>query len=297
MKFEISKIASYQGHKDSVYDIAEGILENQFFSASGDGYVVEWKDPTMGIPLVKVNNPIYAIEHLKEKNRLWVGENSQGIHLIDTLNKKEEGFYKLGKTSIFNIKTFENKTFIGDSFGYIHVFDLEKLAFVHRIKGSEKSARTLAFNEQTRELAVGFSDHKFRIYDVDTYQLRYTIDAHKNSIFTLVYYQNFLISSGRDAHIKLWDATLGYLPVIDIPAHNYAINHLTLIKNGTLLASCSMDKAIKIWNLENMELLKVIDKGKFASHGTSINKLWWDAKNNRLFSASDDRTISEWKLF
>ena len=297
MKFEISKIASFRGHKDSVYDIADGVSEGRFLSASGDGYVVEWENPEVGIPLVKVENPIYAIEHLKDQNLLWVGENSQGLHLIDTVNKKEETFIKLGKVSVFNIKTFKNRTFAADSLGYIHVIDLESKKFVHHIKGSEKSARTLAINERTRELAVGFSDHKIRIYDLDTYEKKHEINAHLNSVFTLVYHDHFLISSGRDAHIKLWDTSLGYLAATTIPAHNYAVNHLTLLKNGTLLASCSMDKAIKIWNLEDMQLLKVIDKGKFASHGTSVNKLWWNPENERLLSASDDRTISEWKLF
>lgn len=297
MNFEITKIASFRGHKDSVYDIADGLTDGKFLSASGDGYVVEWESPEVGIPLVKVDNPIYAIEHLKADNLLWVGENSQGLHLIDTENKKEKAFIKLGKVSIFSIKTFENKTFVANSLGYIHIIDVESQKFIQHIKASEKSARTLAVNEQARELAVGFSDHKIRIYDIDTYQKKYEINAHSNSVFSVVYHQNFLISAGRDAHIKLWDAALGYLQVTDIPAHNYAVNHLTLLNNSKLLASCSMDKAIKIWNLDNMQLLKVIDKGKFASHGTSVNKLWWNSQTERLLSASDDRTISEWKLF
>jgi hypothetical protein len=45
MKFEITKIASFRGHKDSVYDLAAGVGEDKFLSASGDGYVVEWENP------------------------------------------------------------------------------------------------------------------------------------------------------------------------------------------------------------------------------------------------------------
>jgi WD40 repeat protein len=42
--------------------------------------------------------------------------------------------------------------------------------------------------------------------------------------------------------------------------------------------------------------LKVIDKGRHAGHGTSVNKLLWTSFKNQLVSASDDRTISAWDL-
>lgn len=297
MIFAINKEATYRGHKDSVYDLAPPVAGGKFISASGDGLVVQWNSPDEGKPLVKVNNPIYAIEHLITQDRLWVGENSEGIHLIDTANKKEIGSLKLPKVSVFFIKTVGSKTFVGNSIGFIHVIDSSSLQFNHHIHGSDKSARSVAIHQDNNEMAVGFSDHLIRIYDLNTYQLKHTIQAHTNSVFTLQYHQNFLISSGRDAHIKIWDASLNYILAEDIPAHNYAINQILTLENTNLLASCSMDKSIKIWNVDNMQLLKVIDKGKFASHGTSVNKLWWDKETKRLFSGSDDRTISEWKLF
>jgi WD40 repeat protein len=57
-----------------------------------------------------------------------------------------------------------------------------------------------------------------------------------------------------------------------------------------------MDKSIKVWDAQNLRLLKVIDKGRHAGHGTSVNKLLWTSFNNQLLSASDDRTISAWDL-
>jgi WD40 repeat protein len=57
-----------------------------------------------------------------------------------------------------------------------------------------------------------------------------------------------------------------------------------------------MDKSIKVWNLDEMKLLKVIDKGRHAGHGTSVNKLIWTDYQTQLVSASDDKTISVWKI-
>ncbi len=56
-------------------------------------------------------------------------------------------------------------------------------------------------------------------------------------------------------------------------------------------------ESIKVWNNANdLRLLKVIDKGRHAGHGTSVNKLLWTSFKDQLVSASDDRTISAWDL-
>ncbi len=296
MNFEINKVATYKGHKDSIYDLAEGTVPGRFLSASGDGYLVEWVSPEEGFPLARVSHPIYAFEHQKEQKRIWLGENSEGIHLIDTERKKVEVSLKLGKVSVFSLVTAGDKTLAGNSLGYIHVIDNRLNTFIKHVRVSEKSIRALAVNEATGELAAGSSDHCIHIYDLDRLELKKTIQAHENSVFTLAWHDHYLISSGRDARINIWDSSLAYLPVASVPAHNYAINHILPLGGTSLMASCSMDKSIKIWDIDRMHLLKVIDKGKYASHGTSVNRLWWNEATQRLFSGSDDRTISEWTL-
>ena len=75
----------------------------------------------------------------------------------------------------------------------------------------------------------------------------------------------------------------------------YAINHISIDPSHSLLASCSMDKAIKIWEIKTKTLLKVVDKRKYPAHGTSINRLLWNSEDI-LLSCSDDRTITAWKV-
>jgi WD40 repeat protein len=57
-----------------------------------------------------------------------------------------------------------------------------------------------------------------------------------------------------------------------------------------------MDKSIKVWDAESYKLLKVIDKARYAGHGTSINKVAWSSYNQNIISISDDRKISIWNL-
>jgi len=147
-------------------------------------------------------------------------------------------------------------------------------------------------------MAVGFSDHCIRVFSLDDYQLKHEFKAHDNSVFALNYSpdEKFLMSGARDARLKAWSVRSNYIQTEEIVAHMYAINHLAFSPNGQYFATASMDKSIKVWDTATLQLLKVIDKGRHAGHGTSVNKLLWTPFNNQLVSASDDHSISVWDL-
>jgi WD-40 repeat-containing protein len=181
--------------------------------------------------------------------------------------------------------------------GLVAAVDPERMVVAGRVKESEKSARTIAVNEQTGEIAVGYSDHHIRVFDGEL-KLKKAWLAHANSVFTLRYTPDgrYLLSGSRDARLKLWDAGAGYILAEEVVAHMYAINHIDFSPDGKHFVTCSMDKSVKVWDAGAMKLLKVIDKSRHAGHGTSVNRLLWTTFDDQLISASDDRTISVWQI-
>jgi WD40 repeat protein len=81
-----------------------------------------------------------------------------------------------------------------------------------------------------------------------------------------------------------------------IPAHIQAINSIVLSPCGRYLATGSMDKTIKIWDVDTLTLCKVIDFARYGGHKHSINTLIWSAYADYLVSGSDDKQISVWKI-
>lgn len=297
---QVEKIHSLTGHRDCVYTVEASDNAAHFFSAGGDGMIVSWNlsAPEQGELIAKLPNSVYAIHYLSKTDQLIAGHNYEGIHLLDWKAKKEIASLKLSSSSIFDIQSFQNDLLIASGDGALTIVDLEKWIVKKRLVASKKSARVIALNPIDGEMAIGFSDHFIRIFSMDDYSLKHEFQAHQNSVFTLRFtpdYQ-FLISGSRDARLKAWDVSSGYVQAEEVVAHLFAINHMAFSPSGKYFVTGSMDKSIKIWDATALKLLKVIDKARYAGHGTSVNKLLWTSFHDQLVSASDDRTLSVWNI-
>ena len=299
IKIDVKKIGTFSGHRDCLYTIEDAGQKHQFLTSGGDGMVVAWNldQPDQGKLIANIANTVYALHINSKAQKLYVGENTQGVHLIDMETLAETHSVKLTEGSVFDIKQFNDLIIVAMSDGEIAILSAHDLSIVTKFKASSASARCIAVHPQRKEFAVGFSDNNFRIFAIDNFKPIYQEEGHTNSIFSLNYSPNgrFLLSGSRDAHLKIWDADEGYKLHESIVAHMFTINHIAFRKDGRYFATCSKDKSVKVWDAHNFKLLKVIDKARHAGHGTSVNKLYW-ANDNTLVSVSDDRTVSVWQL-
>ena len=299
-KISVSKLKNFTGHRDCIYTLERSADPSHFFSGAGDGLVAKWNlnEGEDGQLIAQVPNSVYALHYYQAENQLFIGQNFEGVHLIDLSVNKEIKSLKLNDKAIFDIQSHEQMLFAGTGDGTVFIIDLKSWQVVKQVHDTEKSARSIAVAPERGEIGVAFSDNRLRIYDLDTFQLKYTLEGHNNSVFTIKYSPDFryLLSGGRDAHLKIWDTSKNYGLADDIVAHMYAINNIDFSPDNKYFVTCSMDKSIKVWDAGSFKLLKVIDKSRHAGHGTSINKLLWSDYKNWLLAASDDRSISVWDI-
>jgi WD40 repeat protein len=312
----VKRLHQLFGHKDSLYTLAKLPQPNQFLSAGADGYVVVWNldnyipesnqdeqsqatknQDIIGKVIAKIANSVYAMCVIAEKNYVVIGHNTDGIHIIDLTTKQEIFSAGFTKAAIFDIKNIANDLWVACGDGNIVIIDLETFTLKKILTHSTQAVRSLSFCEQTQEIAAGYSDGNIRIFDTQHYQIKHNIIAHQNSVFTVCYSPDgsLLVSGSRDAHLKLWQTKQDYVLQQDLVAHLFTINHITYSPDNQYFATCSKDKSIKLWQAHDNRLVKVIDKGRHAGHGTSINKLLW-LDNHTLVSCSDDNTLVVWQI-
>lgn len=293
----VTKLLHLSGHKDAVYTLCNVSAKKQFYSGAGDGYVVNWdlKNGLDGKLMVRVNRPVYALLVSEGEELMYCGAASGNLHVIDLNSGEELRNIEAHANGIYDLLDMNEHIVSAGGDGNIIVWVKKDMSVLFRINASDKSARCLALNPSKGLLAVGFSDHKIRIYSTAGFKLLDTIDAHTNSVFSLTFINDTeLLSGGRDALLKRW-RLFESSPLEEIPAHTLHINNISLSPDKKLFATVSMDKTIKIWKTEDMKLLKVIDFARNEGHKNSVNRcLWLDHKT--LVSGSDDRSIMMWNI-
>ncbi|MCC9137904.1 WD40 repeat domain-containing protein [Pontibacter silvestris] len=301
-KIQVQKIATLTGHRDCVYTLEPSGNQAKFFSAGGDGLVAAWDlhNPENGELMAQVTTSVYALRFVQDRNLLLIGQNQEGVQVIDLKDKKILKSVALPKVAIFDIiySLEHNKVFVALGNGSIAVLTADTFELKAMVRKSDQSVRCLALNNNTGELAAGYSDNIIRVFNVSNLELKHELMSHTNSVFTVAYSPDglLLLSAGRDAHLRVWEVEKAYEERGYVIAHMYTVNHIAYSPDGRFFATCSMDKSIKLWDAQTFKLLKVIDKVRNASHGTSVNKLFWSAHQNQLVSCSDDRTISVWDI-
>jgi len=295
-KIEAKKLHTFLGHNESIYTL-HPIDDHRFISSGGDGMIVLWDltSPNEGEVIVKIPNSIYALNYDAKESCIYAGQNGEGIHKIDLEAKKEVKSIQLGDHQIFDIQWVNDHLWVGLSNGEVVVLSKE-LAVETRVNYAKDRIRSI--QQFDNQVALGCSDNLIRIVNPENMEVQFELKGHKNSVFTADFHPSgkYLISAGRDAHLKVWDSQTDFLLRESIAAHLYTINDLIFRPDGRYFITASMDKAIKLWDAHNFRLIKVLDKHRHAGHGNSVNKLLWMDYRDLLVSCSDDRSISIWEI-
>ena len=298
-KLNAELIHSFQGHKASIFSIAESVDQSRFFSGDGNGYLVEWdfKNPDNGIAIAQLPSNIFSIKYIADKQMIAVGTLSGTLFFLDYVSRKLIKSVEHHRDGIFHIWRSDDLLYVCGGDGQLSLWDLNDLSICQSIQVSDKSLRSLDFSLEREQIAIGSSDHDIHLYSFRDLKKVSVLSGHENSVFCVHYNPegDRLYSGSRDAQIKIWD-TVATEQIHSLPAHMSTVNSLAMHPSLPLLASASRDKTIKIWDTDRDKLLKVISAEKQTAHKHSVNKLLWSGYENILISAGDDRGLLAWRI-
>jgi len=284
MNLTITKITNFIGHKNALYQLHR-ISDQSFYSAGADGMLVRWdlSKPKEGLLVATTNQAIYSI--LQFKNYLLLGLKNGSIHVINTQTFKEERQLLISDNPIFSMATTEDLILIGTESGMLYQMD-SNFQVTQKKKIAQNAIRSLHIAQGI--IYAGSTDNHLYILNPEFDSIHAPI-VHPDTIFSLTHTADELITGCKDARIRIFDlTTLALKKTLD--AHWYHVKSLHSNPKHALILSTSMDKTIRIWDSDNWELLKVIDREKYESHSSSVNCGLWLSENT-VISCSDDRSI------
>ena len=288
-KLNVSLDRTYSGHKQSVYCMCSDAAEG-FYTAGSDGFVVHWKSKSHenGELFAQIPEPIFSLAFVEELEMILAGTQSGKLYYLK--KGSQPVVFELHTKSIFGIYVVSmDQIYTVGGDGFLHHIDWYRRK-LKSIQLSSSSLRVVLCRNQELFVA-GSSSEIFKL--TSDFQVEQSWKAHGNSIFALCANENFLVSGGRDAKIKVWNNLHQIEHAID--AHWYTIHGLAFSPNNQYLVSTSMDKTIRIWDAVSFKLLKVIDQLKFQGHKSSVNACLW-IDDGCFVTCSDDNSIKCWQI-
>lgn len=135
-------------------------------------------------------------------------------------------------------------------------------------------------------------DRSIKLWDVQSGRKTRSIVAHDDSVNTIAVHAKRIATGSDDRTVKLWTSNGdGELTSQTLQGHSGGVTSVAFSPDGTLLASASYDRTVKVWNVESLE-----EAATLKGHGDSVRCVAFSPDGLWLASASRDRTIKVWQL-
>ncbi|CAG8672384.1 11750_t:CDS:2, partial [Gigaspora margarita] len=176
----------------------------------------------------------------------------------------------------------------------------KKLFTRHLILGHRENISCIVGSELSNIFYSGSFDKTIKVWDISSQTCLKTLEGHHSAeIQCLALSQSNLVSGSWDKSIIVYDVTKDYEFKHKLLGHTAGIISLEINSNETLLFSGSVDKTIRIWNINTGDFLH-----RLYGHDDTVSTLMLvpqpstDDQDDQywLVSGSNDTSIFVWDL-
>jgi WD40 repeat protein len=282
-----------EGHRAAIYTLIP-YQGTYILSCGGDGWIVRWdaygrqKD---GQLIAQVDAKVFSM-HLINDYLLALGDMNGHLYWVDLDENKTIKNVKHHQKGIFEILQYKSNLLTLGGDGQLTKWSLDTYYPVESIQINRDGLRCGLIVDD--KLIIGGSDNAIHVINLESFTIEKTIpQAHKNSVFSLAYTGDVLLSGGRDALLKEWT-----FPSLKLhssrEAHWFTINDICYIAEEELIVTASRDKSIRFWDAKSLQPLTTVGLQQ-GGHMNSVNTILFHKGSGLIFSAGDDRSIRAYR--
>lgn len=165
------------------------------------------------------------------------------------------------------------------------------------LKGHTDPVYQVRFAPDDKWLVTAAFDNTLRIWDAGSGKPKRTLEGHTRNVFAVdISKDGKQIASGSDDNtIKLWDANPSSDAKAKKPATAYSANltghrggilGIAFHPEGKILASCSSDKSIRLWDIAGKKLLRSL-----PTQAEAVYSVAFSPDGRQLATAGADKTV------
>jgi len=161
----------------------------------------------------------------------------------------------------------------------IRLWDARTGINLHILSGHDVTG--IAFSSKGDQLASTGQAQTVRLWDVQSGACSQTLAGHSGR--TVKYSPNGTqIASGGDQMVQLWDISAG---------HSMKVNNVQCSPKGDLIASCSSDRTIRLWDVDTGVCRRTL-----SGHRDSVFSIAYSSQRDQMVSGSGDKSVWLWDL-
>ena len=151
----------------------------------------------------------------------------------------------------------------------------------------------IAFTPDGKHLLTCSRDKTAKVWDLTTKESVLTFPDHQNSVYAVAVKPDGKvgISVGEDNQIRFWNATGEGKQIRNAGGHGKAIFRVVQHPKQPLLATCSGDNTVRLWNADNGQNTKTL-----YGHTDWVYALSLSPDGNLLASGSWNGEVKLWKI-
>ncbi|KAK9504366.1 hypothetical protein O3M35_010714 [Rhynocoris fuscipes] len=281
------------GHKYSVTCVRFSPLAPMLASASVDGHTLLWNLRTGQCihSLVQANGNGVRIVCFSKKDNLLASAGEGGVLCLWSVNTSN---YSLIKT----ISGHDDESIQGAAFSPDGL-----LLVTGDVTGSYRVWSIAAAKEDRDPALITIRDaHDLGINSLE-FSNQHTVHMEEDGcMFERSY---LLVSSGNDHFVRVWQVSISQSgkntshilpppqPVLlaKLQGHHSAVTQIRISSDGELIASTSIDKTTRIWQLSTNRCLKTLE-----GHSRYVTSCGFSPDSSLLVTGSNDKTVILWDL-